>query len=224
MRIGTKSVLFGVHCVLLHPVFIAVGWWKEYGFAPVRIGQRIVTDVVALGPGRRMPVNCRYEVFTSLWSPRLWLAFIVHDIGYLGKPNMDGPEGETHPKLGARIMRRLFGEPWGEFVLTHSRYYAKRLGKPVSPLCAADKRVFLIEPAWLYLPRARASGELAEFLANGRLRALAGDDPYTPEERAALLSGDPRRWHRAVCAYMTRWLAQTRGGKPDTWTPARHSA
>ena len=38
-------------------------------------------------------------------DPRLWIAFFVHDLGYLGKPNMDGVEGETHIELGARIMR-----------------------------------------------------------------------------------------------------------------------
>ena len=32
MRIGTKSVLYGAHCVLVHPWFLAVAWWKLYGF------------------------------------------------------------------------------------------------------------------------------------------------------------------------------------------------
>jgi hypothetical protein len=37
-------------------------------------------------------------------DPRLWVAFFVHDIGYIGKPDMDGVKGESHPLLGARIM------------------------------------------------------------------------------------------------------------------------
>ena len=32
MKIGTKSVLFGAHCFFLHPFFVAVAWWKLYGF------------------------------------------------------------------------------------------------------------------------------------------------------------------------------------------------
>ena len=44
-------------------------------------------------------------------DPRLWFAFFLHDIGYVGKPNMDGPEGEEHPRLGAAIMGFLFD--WG---------------------------------------------------------------------------------------------------------------
>lgn len=42
------------------------------------------------------------------WDPRLWVCFLVHDWGYWGKPNMDGPEGETHPELGAAIVHWLF--------------------------------------------------------------------------------------------------------------------
>ena len=77
MKIGTKSVLFGAHCFFLDPWFVAVAWWRLYGFP---------------------------------WDPRLWVAFFVHDIGYLGKPNMDRPEGERHVEVGARIMSFLFTE------------------------------------------------------------------------------------------------------------------
>ncbi|MBW7932471.1 MAG: hypothetical protein H3C62_02420, partial [Gemmatimonadaceae bacterium] len=143
MRIGTRSVLFGVHQFALHPLFIALGWYRAYGWRRVRLS--------AAGTGS-----------THLLDPRLWLAFVVHDLGYVGQPNMDGPEGETHPKLGAAVMRRLFGAAWGDFVLLHSRYYAKRLGRPVSPLAMADKWVIVLEPWWLYLPRARLTGELSE--------------------------------------------------------------
>ena len=81
MKVGTKSVLFGYHCFFIHPFFVALAWWKLYGFP---------------------------------WDIRLWVAFFVHDIGYWGKPNMDGPEGETHPIFGARIMERLFDREFNE--------------------------------------------------------------------------------------------------------------
>lgn len=32
MRTGTKSVLFGVHCFFIHPMFVLAGWIKLYGF------------------------------------------------------------------------------------------------------------------------------------------------------------------------------------------------
>src|SRR5580658_6759401 len=32
MTIGTKSVLYGAHCAVLHPWFLAAAWSKLYGF------------------------------------------------------------------------------------------------------------------------------------------------------------------------------------------------
>ena len=76
MRVGTKSVLLGVHAIWIHPFFVAWGWWKLFGFP---------------------------------WDFRLWLAFFLHDAGYIFCPNMDGSEGEQHVVLGGRIMGLLFG-------------------------------------------------------------------------------------------------------------------
>jgi hypothetical protein len=161
MRIGTKSVLFGAHCFFLHPFFVAMGWWKLYGFP---------------------------------YDPRLWVAFFVHDLGYIGKPDMDGPEGESHPWLGAKICSWLFdtdlapyayrgidglgcrtigrvldalfgtgretvGSNWFSFCLYHSRYLSKGYGMQPSRLCFADKLSFPCTPWWLYLPMVTATGE-----------------------------------------------------------------
>lgn len=132
MRIGTRSLLYGAHQFLLHPMCLAIAWWKLYGFPA---------------------------------DPRLWIAFIVHDWGYWGKPNMDGDEGQRHPELGGRIMARLFGPAWGDFTQLHSRYYAKLAGREPSALCAADKLVLLVTPRWLYLPMVQATGEADEYRA-----------------------------------------------------------
>ena len=64
MRVGTKSVLFGAHCFLIHPFFIAAGWLGTRGFP---------------------------------WDFRLWVAFFVHDLGYIGCPNVEGPGGGGAP-------------------------------------------------------------------------------------------------------------------------------
>ena len=84
MRVGTKSVLFGVHAVWIHPFFVAWAWWKLFGFP---------------------------------WDFRLWVAFFVHDAGYLFKPNMEGFEGQRHVLLGGRIMGWLFDPDWRDFTL-----------------------------------------------------------------------------------------------------------
>jgi hypothetical protein len=138
MKVGTKSVLFGVHCFFIHPFYVASAWCRLYGFP---------TDI------------------------RLWTSFFVHDLGYLGKPNMDGAEGEKHPELGAKIMRVLFSDKWGEFALTHSRYYSKKLGLQPSKLCMADKLSTAFEPYWFYILRAKASGELKEYMFNSKYKS-----------------------------------------------------
>ena len=185
MRVGTKSVLFGAHCFLIHPWFVAWSWWKLYGFP---------------------------------WDPRLWVAFFVHDLGYIGKPNMDGPEGEQHPVLGARIMGTLFGRKWAEFSLLHSRYFAKKLEMPFSKLCVADKLAVCSEPFWLYYIRARASGEIFEYFENARKSESghfkAGN--YTVDSA--------REWREALVDYMLKWVDAHKDGAEDTWTKVRHAS
>jgi hypothetical protein len=69
-------------------------------------------------------------------------------------------------------MALLFGDTWGAFTAAHSRYWAKRHGRQVSRLCVADKLAFVLTPAWLYLPMAKATGELAEYMLRARQRTL----------------------------------------------------
>lgn len=139
-------------------------------------------------------------VFIAWWTlygfpadPRLWLAFLVHDLGYWGKPELDNADGETHPELGARVMH-LFGDTWRDLTLHHSRFYASRAGRAPSPLCAADKLAFALEPWWLYLPRVILSGEIHEYMQ----RAAAPDSKYDgtrPDLRDGTFWQRARRWH-----------------------------
>lgn len=114
---------------------------------------------------------------TQLW---LWVAFFVHDIGYWGKSNMDGEEGEQHPLTGANILYkfewyiikflqhqglsvRMTGR-WGNEVLYHSRFWAQKNGMNPSDLCWADKYSISLIPWWLYLPMTVATGEVWEYV------------------------------------------------------------
>lgn len=222
MRIGTKSVLFGAHQFLIHPLVLALSWWKLYGFSEVWIGTR-VRYLTLPGPGTdRGPWPFQWAVTASLRDYRLWLAFFLHDIGYLGKPNMDGPEGESHPEKGAALMRRWFGDAWGDFCLFHSRYYAKRAGRNPSVLCRADKLAIALEPSWLYLPRVWASGELTEYLTQSRAADIKASG-LSPALAADLVSGNPWRWHKALRVYMARWVKDHPEGTPDRWTAVRPS-
>jgi hypothetical protein len=229
MRLGTKSVLYGAHAFWLHPFFLAYSWWQLYGFP---------------------------------WDPRLWVAFFVHDLGYLGKQKMDDEVGETHPIVGARIISWLFDRQpyahehkvwnyhpsevhtlayyrrlndmldngwritgwmgfsvelerpryrWYDFVLLHSRFYAKKLGKQFSNLCVADKAAIYNTPWWVYLPLVNLTGEIHEYMANS---AKNGNS-----EEAFVGKGNQRQWHQAMCTHVRKWVSAHKNGAVDTWTP-----
>lgn len=151
------------------------------------------------------------------WNPRLWVAFAVHDLGYWNCSNLEGPEGESHVELGARIMIRLFGPEWGDLCAGHSRHWAKRCGRPVSRLCFADKLAFVLTPDWLYLLMTRATGELHEYMQKSRDRQ-AGTACFTTEESACLASSDPATWLKGLKSYTLRWIAAHLDGREDRWT------
>ena len=209
MKLGTKSVLYGAHAFYLHPWFVALAWWKLYGFP---------------------------------WDPRLWVAFFVHDLGYWGSPNMDGEEGERHPEWAARLMTRWFdplrrghtqvmvdgtwSDPvgrWGEFVLYHSRFYAKKHGcRPPSRLCMADKLAVALEPWWLYLPRVILTGEIREYMSLAAVRDPASKyagEPPTKYEAMGLDLSSRRAWFRNMTEYLRAWAEEHKDGRADTWTP-----
>lgn len=173
MTIGTKSLLFGAHCFFIHPIFVALAWFKLYWF----------------------PLD-----------PRLWIAFIIHDWGYWGCPEIDGERGEQHPCWAALFAYRWFpgvppgGVPYGGsakyawycFMAYHSRFLAKQCGTQPSMLCYADKLAFMIEPWWLYLPRTWATGELPYYMADAVPR-YGMNDKLTA-----------RAWHRAAATKLAR--------------------
>lgn len=184
MKIGTRSVLFGAHQFALHPLCLAIAWWRLYGFP---------------------------------WHPYLWLCFFVHDFGYIGKPNIDGKEGQTHPVLGADIVGRLTGSwDWHFFCLYHSRHYAKANFADHSRLCVADKLAFCITPKWLYLTTTRWTGELAEYTS---ARNAELNPPMTLHEQWCMTRNNPDWWHYALRRYLIRWVAHNHTGR-DRHQPA----
>lgn len=163
MKIGTKSLLFGVHQFAIHPIVVGRAWRALYGRWP---------------------------------NLNEWIAIVVHDLGYWGCPNMDGPEGRLHPVRSAKIAYRIARVAWklknllrpqvryepgadiyaarcAMLVLFHSREMVKiwKEEYPVecireSALCWPDKFSVCFEWPWFYLLRAKLSGEVYEFRAN----------------------------------------------------------
>lgn len=131
MRVGTCSLLWGVHQFILHPYFVRKAWLQLYGEPP---------------------------------TAKQMIAIIVHDWGYWGCKTMDGSDGELHPALGGRIMRRLFPRQEYEYLAAcHSRTYARIRKQSPSRLCWADKLAPVLMPRWLYVLLGRLSGELEEY-------------------------------------------------------------
>lgn len=159
-------------------------------------------------------------------DPRLWVAFLVHDWGYWGKPNMDGKEGGDHPFLGAKIMTRLFDGKdslkWYCFTLYHSRFIAKRVNREPSPLCAADKLATCITPRWIYLPLIKLTGEIWEYCEHFE-SSERGLGKYSSDREADLWSEIQRerkeeastieRWYKIMVNHMKRFAYTFASGK-----------
>jgi len=170
-----------------------------------------------------------WKLYGFPWDPRLWVAFFVHDLGYWGKPNMDGEEGERHPEWGARMMTSLFdhiyrlcpspSDPrmpeylwlgdWGRLVLYHSRFYAKLAGVKPSRFCFADKMAICLTPWWVYRWTAGLTGEIREYR----------EDAANPSKGwANKQECSDREWYLDMQSYMRKWIEEFKDGKPDTWT------
>jgi hypothetical protein len=150
MKIGTKSLLFGVHQVFWHPITVGRAWRRIYGRWPT------VSE---------------------------WLCIAVHDLGYWGCADIDGPEGKHHPERGAQMAlslvywyKRVQGNSkldsikagWWAYCLVrgHSKSYCELLGCDTSPLYLPDKVSILFDPFWFYLFRAQITGEITEYKRN----------------------------------------------------------
>lgn len=147
---GTRSVLFGVHQFLWHPLTVVYAWRKIYGRWP----------------------NL-YELIAIAFHDIGYLGKTAMDSSY----GQTHPElGARIARRLAYTLARLRGEDdinawlisewvW-ELTLYHSTHYATKCCAPVSKLYLPDKACVLYEPMWFYLLRAWSSGELREYVAN----------------------------------------------------------
>ncbi len=148
-----------------------------------------------------------WRLYGFPYDPRLWLSFFVHDLGYIGKPNMDGEEGELHPYWGACVMG-IFGKKWFDFNLYHSRFLAKKQGAQFSKLCVADKLAIVLTPNWLYLPMVNWTGEIKEYMkdaAKNSNHQVSADDGQLA-------------WINGVKDYVRKWVDEHKDLKKDNWT------
>ena len=167
-----------------------------------------------------------FFVFRAWWKmygfPRQWqlyACFLLHDVGYWGLPNTDGPEGEKHVLRGAWLVHRLCDRRrggshhpmyWHDVCINHSRYWAKQHNHRPSRLCYADKYAMLITPRWLYLPMVYLTGEWREYAA-----------AHAHETGIDAGKIDIRTWYAITRNYMRAWYDAHKEGADDTWTKAK---
>jgi len=141
MNVGTKSILFGVHQFIWHPITVWLAWYELFGMPD--LNETICIVIHDWG----------------YWgSPNM--------DGVEGEQH---PEYAAN--LALKYLDTIGGKPrWGFYpdmyhnlCLYHSRHYAKRNGHSPSDLCWADKLSIKYDPWWFYLPRAWLSGELFEY-------------------------------------------------------------
>ena len=74
-------------------------------------------------------------------------------------------------------------------------------------------------PAWLYVPMARASGELAEYMRVASARQSGGK--FSNFEMSLLKCRNSRVWLEGLKSYTRRWIEKHCDGGVDHWTVVR---
>lgn len=142
MKIGTKSLLFGVHQFAIHPIMVTWAWWIIY---------------------RRFP--CLYELFaivTHDWG--YW--------GSSNMDGTDGKEHPERIaqwwRCNGGAKRSMFCWNIADEIAGHSRFHVAKYGGSLSRLFRADKLAVVLYPRWLYLLLANLSGEIHEYMEIAR--------------------------------------------------------
>ncbi len=153
MKTGTKSLLFGVHQVFLHPLFVFAGWIKLYGCPNWREFVCIlIHDWGYWGCSNMDGIQGSHHPY--------WAAdFLSINIGWEGF--------EFAPK-----------SKYYWLCLLHSRFLAERLEMKPSKLCWADKLGTALYPTWFWVFLSRLSGEQKEYLSNPHHEIHGAKDPY----------------------------------------------
>jgi hypothetical protein len=143
MKTGTKSLLFGVHQFIWHPLTVYLAWCKLYGKLP----------------------NWKETICIIIHDWGYWGLDNMDDAA--GQKHPEFAAKIAHVLLDPDGLENYFvGSEYFYLCLYHSRHYARADNTEPSKLCWADKASIIFDPWWLYLPRAWLSGELTEYREN----------------------------------------------------------
>lgn len=158
MKVGTKSLLWGVHQVLWHPLTVYRAWVSKYGRPTWRELVCIVIHDWGYAGAADMDGEdgVRHPELGARLAERLFDRDHYHLVLYHSRHYVQQANAENFA---------MYGEDAAEVV--------------PSRLCWADKLSILYEPEWFYLLRARLSGELREYRENA---ARAGFVPLSASD------------------------------------------
>lgn len=197
LPVGTKSLLFGVHCWFIHPFVVALAWKRLYGWpTDIRIWAAFIVHDWGYWGHTAMdsPEAEQHPVLGARIMHWLFDRRVFNWKRYNECFRYDDSADECYSE-------------WYDFTLYHSRFLAKKNGAQFSRLCVADKAALYIEPFWFYLFRARMSGEIYEYLQQ------------QPKMPAGLSQTDQFKWwHAYVVQYLVGWVNEHKDCREDKWT------
>lgn len=194
MKTGTKSLLFGVHQFILHPITVWIAWIWLYRTLPT---WRETVCVVIHDWGYWGKAKMDDEEGEK--HPE-WAAGVAHWL--LDRPRFV-------PLSPSFFIWKRHNTTYHDLCLYHSRHYARNAGVEPSRLCWADKMSILVERWWTYLPRAWASGELEEY------REIAEATGFIPKVKSS------REWFAWIRDRLGTLGREKRGDVVPYVNPAR---
>lgn len=136
MKIGTRSLLFGSHQFIIHPLFVYIAWRRLYGRLP------------------RPKLALLFAFWVHDWG--YWGKGSMD-----GEDGLRHPEAGA--LLVSRYFDVPYGSAWFRFTAGHSRSYAALVEMPTSMLMRADKLATALYPRPLYALLCWLSGEWLEY-------------------------------------------------------------
>jgi hypothetical protein len=149
MKVGTKSLLFGVHQFLYHPLTVTLAWKELYKSWPT------------------------WKEFICIFIHD-WGYWGCPNMD--GKEGEKHPELACIIACKLFPTQNKKDNYYGQLCLLHSRHYARKWNLSPSNLCWADKLCYKYDPVWFYTLRAKLSGEIKEYRALLQSQNFKGSD------------------------------------------------
>lgn len=144
MKMGTKSLLFGCHQFILHPLFVWAAWVKLYGW--------------------RFAFDSKSLVCIVIHDWGYW--------GSPNMDGKRGERHPAISAAIIRRFNWEFSDWYEDLVLLHSRTVAHKLRRNPSPLCYADKLGTAMMPTWLWVGLGRLTGEIKEYTSCEKYKSV----------------------------------------------------